>query len=169
VSVQSSEYTSIDVNAVVPDLDKKLPPGVRPYGDLPVTVEVDNSAVRTRVLRFLSSVPMNLLILAVIWLLRRVALTTVSPGLASPDPFIKANVRRLRIMATLILITPIVSFWSQVAVWELVDSSLPGKILWMSYDASGLPLQMGTAFLLFILAEVFAAGVRLREDVEGLV
>jgi len=96
-------------------------------------------------------------------------LTTVGPGLSSGDPFIKANVRRLRIMAGLIAILPIVSFWSQVAVWELVDGSLPGKILWMSYDASGLPVQFGTALLLFILAEVFAAGVRLREDVEGLV
>ena len=32
-----------------------------------------------------------------------------------------------------------------------------------------LPLQLGGAAVLFILADVFLAGVRLREDVEGLV
>jgi hypothetical protein len=168
-SVQSFAYTSIDVNAVVPDLQQKLPPGVRPYGELPVTVDFDNSSLRARILRFLSSVPMDLLIVGVIWLLRRVALTTVAPGISAGDPFIKANVWRLRIVAGLILITPIVSFWSQVAVWELIDSSLPGGLLLMWYDASMMPVQFGTGVLLFVISEVFAAGVRLREDVEGLV
>ena len=168
-SVQSSVYTSIDLNAVVPALQEKLPPGVRPYGELPVTVDFDDSTLRARVLRMLSSVPMDLLVVAVIWLLRGVVLTTVAPGISSGDPFVKANVWRLRIMAGLILITPILSFWSQVAVWELIDSSLPRHLLLMWYDASLMPVQFATGALLFVLAEVFAAGVRLREDVEGLV
>ena len=138
-------------------------------GELPVSVTFDNSTLRSQVLNFLSSIPMDLLVVALIWLLRRIVLTTVSPGLSSGDPFIKANVWRLRIMASLVLVMPLVSFWSEVAVWELVSPSASKDLLWMSYDASLLPLQLGSAVVLFILADVFSAGVRLRDDVEGLV
>jgi len=168
-SVKPVADATVDVKTLVPDLQQKLPQGMTAHGELPVSVAFDNSTLRSQVLNFLSSIPMDLLVVALIWLLRRIVLTTVSPGLSSGDPFIKANVWRLRIMASLVLVMPLVSFWSEVAVWELVSPSVSKDLLWMSYDASLLPLQLGSAVVLFILADVFSAGVRLRDDVEGLV
>jgi len=168
-SVKPVADATVDVKTLVPDLQQKLPQGMTARGELPVSVAFDNSTLRSQVLNFLSSIPMDLLVVALIWLLRRIVLTTVSPGLSSGDPFIKANVWRLRIMASLVLVMPLVSFWSEVAVWELVSPSASKDLLWMSYDASLLPLQLGGAVVLFILADVFSAGVRLRDDVEGLV
>ena len=168
-SVKPVADATVDVKTLVPDLQQKLPQGMTAHGELPVSVAFDNSTLRSQVLNFLSSIPMDLLVVALIWLLRRIVLTTVSPGLSSGDPFIKANVWRLRIMASLVLVMPLVSFWSEVAVWELVSPSASKDLLWMSYDASLLPLQLGGAVVLFILADVFSAGVRLRDDVEGLV
>jgi len=169
VSAQPVAYATVDVGTVVPDLQQRLPKGITAQGNLPVAVVFDNSTFRSKLLNFLSSIPMDVLFVALIWLLRRIVLTTVAPGFSSGDPFIKANVRRLRIMASLLMITPLVGFWSEVAVWELVSPAVDRKLLWMTYDASLWPIQLGAAVMLFILADVFSAGVRLREDVEGLV
>jgi len=51
---------------------------------------------------------------------------------------------------------------------ELVSGTLH-EFSMFSWDATGMFVAFGMGFALAVLAEVFAAGIRLREDVEGLV
>ena len=103
-----------------------------------------------------------------VWLLRRIVLSTIgSAGLRNGDPFVKANVRRLQLIGTFLMLMPLVSVGCQIAAAELVlDSAVKDSAI-LPFDVNFVWLWMGG--LVLILSEVFAAGVRLREDVEGLV
>lgn len=89
--------------------------------------------------------------------------------IASGDPFVAANVRRLRRLAALLLIGPIVVFF--------VDLPVNGALL-SSVDLGGLDpatfLEPAwpafvAGMVVALLAEAFKAGSRLRDDVDGLV
>jgi len=102
------------------------------------------------------------LVVAILWLLRGL-LRSVRDG----DPFTEANARRLRSLALVVLIgVPVAGFLSSVFASELATSA--------ALNGPGTRLTLpGNAFLgglaLFVLAEVFAAGVRMRADLEGTV
>ena len=97
-----------------------------------------------------------------VWLLRGL-LTSVRDG----DPFTAGNVRRLRLMAFVILIgVPLAAFVGSLFASELATSA--------GLDSPGVQLAMpGNAFLgglaVLVLSEVFAQGVRMRDDLEGTV
>jgi hypothetical protein len=161
-------YTVANADLMTPDLQDKMPPGVRVYGSLPVYVDVDRSTFGNKILSRLSAVPVDLMILAMVWLFRRVALTAVGSQGAPGNPFVWANVRRLRIIATLVALVPVVDTWSRIAELTLVTQTLH-EFSMLEWDSNGLALGFAMAFVLAVLAEVFAAGIRLQEDVEGLV
>jgi len=161
-------YTLANGSLMVPDLQEKMPSGVRAEGSLPVYVTVDRSTFKSRALTRLSALPLDLLFVVMIWLFRRVALSAVGTREAPGDPFVWANVRRLRIIAGLICVAPAVHAWSGIAEMELVSGTLH-EFSMFSWDATGMFVAFGMGFALAVLAEVFAAGIRLREDVEGLV
>ena len=85
----------------------------------------------------------------------------------SGDPFVAENVRRLRIIGWLVAVSPILLVIAQFARSELVARSTVADLALESIHVAFLPILVGG--LLLVLAEVFAAGVRLREDTEGLV
>jgi Protein of unknown function (DUF2975) len=153
---------------MVRDLQSKMPVGVQLEGSLPVFVNVDRSTVASKVLSRLTVVPMDLLILAIIWLFRRLALTAIGTREAPANPFIWGNVRRLRIIATLVMALPVIDAWSGLARTELVSGTLKEFTMYSWYLPNFL-FPFGLGLMLAVLAEVFAAGIRLREDVEGLV
>jgi len=161
-------YTFANADLMVPDLQEKMPSGVRAEGSLPVYVTVDRSTLGSKILTRLSALPLDVLLLSVIWLCRRVALSAIGTPEVPGNPFVWANVRRLRIIATLIMVAPVVEMWSGVAEMELVSRTL-NEFSMFSWDASWMFPAFGIGLMLFVLAEVFAAGIRLREDVEGLV
>ncbi|HET9943314.1 MAG TPA: DUF2975 domain-containing protein [Terriglobia bacterium] len=161
-------YTVANADLMTPGLQDKMPAGVRVYGSLPVYVDVDRSTLGNKILSRLSAVPVDLLILAIVWLFRRVALTAVGTHGAPGNPFIWANVRRLRIIAALLVLWPVVGTWSSVAELTLVSQTL-NEFSMLEWDTNGLALGFGMGFVLAVLAEVFAAGIRLQEEVEGLV
>ena len=168
ISSDSRVYTLANADLMTPDLQEKMPPGVRVYGSLPVYVDVDRSTFRSKLLTRLAAVPMDLLFLAIVWLFRRVALTAVGTREAPANPFVWANVRRMRIIAALFLLAPVIEMWSGIAEWEMVSWTLKEFSMY-TWDLSGTSLWFSTAFVLAVIAEVFAAGIRLQEDVEGLV
>jgi hypothetical protein len=105
------------------------------------------------------------LFIAGLWLLRGIA-RSVREG----DPFNAANVRRLRgIGFLLVLGVPAVELLDYSLRLQLFNSLPPslGNISTAGWSVPGNELLAGLG--VFILAEVFAHGVRLREDVEGTV
>jgi hypothetical protein len=161
-------YAIANADLMAPDLQTRMPPGVRVYGSLPVYVDVDRSSLQYKILSRLSTVPLDLLILAVVWLFRRIALSAVGTQEAPANPFVWANVRRLRIIAVLIILAPVVNLWAGVAELVLVSPSLDGSSVF-EWDTNGLVLGAAMGIILAVVAEVFAAGIRLQQDVEGLV
>lgn len=153
---------SVDAS-VAPDHLKSLPPGIRVRGDAQVTAEVEHPTSAQLLLSAGTWVGPLALLIAALWLLRRLA-QSVKAG----EPFGPPNVRRLRTLGFLLLLGyPSV----QIANWALMlalgntaplsDLSTPG----LSIQAA--PLLAGLGAL--VLAEVFAHGVRLREDVDATI
>lgn len=104
------------------------------------------------------------LAVAFLWLVRRL-LISVREG----DPFTAANVRRLRAIGFVLIIGLPLSTYigEQLEMW-LARSSTVGEIghFVVTSNIEDVPV---IGLLVFVLAEVFAHGVRLREDVEGTV
>jgi hypothetical protein len=103
--------------------------------------------------------------LAVGWHLRKIALS-VRHG----DPFTADNVRRLRILAVLMLVTPVLT----VAYTYVWNGILEGVAGWPGSGALDLNLSAIVSNLLptfgfFVLGEIFQHGVRLREDFEATI
>jgi hypothetical protein len=139
-----------------------LPSGALSPDHLDVIVRVsDATASQIRWVAARDLAP-GVLIVAALWLLRRL-LVSVRDGV----PFSEANVRRLRILGLIILIgVPLATLGASWCASELAGTAhLP---------SAGIQLSMpGGAFVgglgVFVLAEVFAAGVHLRDDLEGTV
>jgi hypothetical protein len=139
-----------------------LPEGTLSPDDIDVTVRVRDATreqLRWAGARDLAPVAV---VVAAIWLLRGL-LKSVRDG----DPFTGANVRRLRALALVVLIgVPLSAFVGSHFAAELATSA--------GLDSPGTELTMpGNALLgglaTFVLAEVFAVGVRLRDDLEGTI
>jgi len=109
-----------------------------------------------------------MLLFVVLALVASRLLLGVARGLRTGDPFTTANARRLTSLAVLLVLGGAFLPWFQAIAHEgVLDPLLPGGPrnpvrevqLWSSI----------TGMLVLFLAEVFARGARLREDVEGLV
>jgi hypothetical protein len=130
--------------------------------DVDVAVRIRDATDEQHRLALGRDLPSGLLVLAALWLLRQV-LRSVRDG----DPFNEDNVRRLRALAFVVLVgVPVALFVSSVFASELASNA--------GLDSSGAQFSLpGNAVLgglaLFVLAEVFASGVRLRDDLEGTV
>jgi hypothetical protein len=102
------------------------------------------------------------LAVAVLWLLR-LLLRSVRDG----DPFTDANVRRLRMIGFLLVVgAPVVGLVMSACDQWLASSSSTG-FLGTSFAVPGAGPIAGLG--VFVLAEVFAHGARLRADVEGTI
>jgi hypothetical protein len=149
-----------------------LPPGAQ-SSFLGVGSVINASERGAKILLRLTTVPGDLLLLAVVWILRNMVLSMWRTSTDSPTPFIRANVRRLRWIAGLIGILWLYHL-SLPAITDLISAytvlNSVGRIReytpWFALD-SWAPL--GVMVLLLILAQVFSHGVRLESDVEGLV
>lgn len=77
------------------------------------------------------------------------------------DPFVAANVRRLRFVAWLVLAHAVVAL-ARVPVALVIQNDLGVDHAFASADG----FQIGFAIVLFALAEIWQRGVALREDQE---
>jgi len=139
-----------------------LPRGALPPDDFDVIVRVrDASASQIRWVAARDLAP-GLLVVAALWLLRQL-LVSVRDG----DPFTDANVRRLRVLGLILLAgVPLATLLASWCASELAGSAhLPSAGIQLSIPGGVVLGGLGT----FVLAEVFAAGVRLRADLEGTV
>ena len=165
---QDSSRLSVPAGVAVSDVE--LPPTLEIAGPLPVTVDVVGPSMAQRVIATVPALAWWALTLAVLWLVRGVARSA-----ARGDPFRASNVDRLRGLGALFLLGfPLSSiierycmdrFFSD-GVWTV--GSLPqGGIVTDSPVVSGAAIM--AAVSLFALAEVFAFGAKLREDVDATI
>jgi hypothetical protein len=148
---------------VAPDALASLPANIKPTDNIPVTVTIDHASPTQLFLRLAITLLPGLLIVALLWQLWGL-LRSARHG----DPFTGANVWRLRQFGWLLLLGwPLVAYLT-MALKELLAMTLPAN------DTEGLfappvggALIFGLAVL--VLAEVFAHGLRLREDVDGTI
>jgi hypothetical protein len=148
---------------VPPDALTALPANIKPTDNIPVTVTIDHASPSQLFLRLAMTLLPGLLLVALLW-----QLWGLLRSARQSDPFTGANVRRLRQFGWLLLLGwPLVAYLT-MALKEILAMTLPAN------DTEGLfappiggALLFGLAVL--VLAEVFAHGLRLREDVEGTI
>ena len=150
-------HVEVDVN----ELDA-LPAGVISPEDVPVTLKIEDATSEQVLYSVGRDLSIAALVAAVLWLLRLIVLS-VRRG----DPFAAANVRRLRIIGLLLIAgVPIANLITSAFEMALASST--------GVESSGVAIVVpGPALMaglgVLVLAEVFAHGVRLREDVEGTI
>jgi hypothetical protein len=150
---------------VSPEQLASLPPDVTPTNDIPVTQTITDASPLQTLLRLASDLVPLLVYVPALWLLRGLV-GSVRQG----DPFSAANVRRLRTLGLLILLGwPVAAFCSNL-LQQLLAQTLPGAhSLGGAIVPSHLDITVLAGLGVLLLAEVFAHGVGLREDVEGTI
>jgi hypothetical protein len=154
-----------NVSVTLPALHR-VPPGVKLSSDLDGRLEPrDPTAKQVLLVGALELIAWPLLV-AGLWLLRGVALS-VKDG----DPFGAANVRRLRGIGMLLLLgVPLVAIVNGFLRQAMFDTLHLSDATGIAAKGIHFPLEAFAAALgAFVLAEVFAHGVRLREDVDATV
>ena len=161
-AVRGNHTITLD-RVVAPEQLSSLPANIKPTNNIPVTVTINDARPAQLFLGLAITLLPGLLIVAALWQLWGL-LRSARHG----DPFTTANVWRLRQFGWLLLLGwPLVAYLT-MALKEALATTLPAN------DTAGLfappiggALLFGLAVL--VLAEVFAHGLRLREDVEGTI
>jgi hypothetical protein len=154
---EAAIHTVVDADRVA-----DLPEGAIAPDEIDVIVRIRDAT--TAQLRWSTwrDLPEGMVVLAILWLVRGL-LKSVRDG----DPFLMANVNRLRAIAAVVLVgVPLAHYLKSVFAQELAATaglaapptalSLPGNVL-----LGGLAI--------LVLSEVFAEGIRLRDDLEGTI
>jgi hypothetical protein len=143
-----------------------LPAGVHPHGTPVVDVEIPDPTTAQMLARSVMDVAPLALIVAGLWL-GRGFLSSVREG----DPFGGANVQRLRALGFILLVgAPLVELLRAALRQGLLEDLPPHPSVDLGVPGFSLPGNAMVAGLVaFILAEVFAFGLRLREDVEATI
>lgn len=131
------------------------------YGE----VRIDDPTFAEAVLGAIVAIGQLPVAVAALWLLRRLLAAT-----RRGDPFQAASVRRLRLLGGVLvvgsLVVALVDWIARAELWERLPPS-GGEV---GVAGFALPLEIVLAGLLaYVLAEVFARGVALREDVEATI
>ena len=147
-----------------------LPKGVYPTGEQRTTIRIDVPDRREQRLAFVIDLLPLLLWIAALWLIFRIA-----RSLRYGDPFIVANVRRLRGIAVLLIVGVAAVYFATNALQDelLAPYTRPAS----AFDAPGLRPPDGDfpgyallcGFGILALAQVFAYGTHLREDVAATI
>lgn len=169
-----TKYISVDPS----DLRFEFPADIHPMF-LGVFADLTRIDARGKLFLRLMTLPEDLFLLALVWLVRGMILSAWARQSGEVTPFIQDNVRRLRWIA---------GFLAALWVYHLF---LPTFTNELSFYAGATPNALNNfaqnkgigqffawylsngylavSLLLLILAQVFSHGVRLQKDVEGLV
>jgi hypothetical protein len=146
-----------------PEHLRGLPPSVH-LNDWPnVDVEISDPSIEVMVLRSAVDLPPLALLIGVLWLLRGLV-GSVRAG----EPFGEANVRRLRMLGAVLVAGGLAAAFVQsvLRLW-LFNALPPSNLAGRGFEFPGGAVLAGLGA--YILAEAFAYGLRLREDVEGTI
>ena len=167
--LQDSQTLTVPASAAVEEV--QLPEAFEIAGSLPVNVDIVEPSLTQRVIATVPIFVWWALALVVLWLLRRVARSA-----AKRDPFQASNVARLRWLGALFLLGfPLATILDGYFRDLLFSADVwTGGPLPPGGMATGFQLVVSVpaimaAVCLFALAEVFAYGARLREDVDATI
>jgi len=166
--LQDSGTMSIPASFYVDDVP--LPETWEGAGPVPVTVDVHDPSLKQRVIAAVPVLVRWTLVAVVLWLLRGVARTA-----AKGEPFRSSNLIRLRWLGAIFLLGfPLATIVERsFTEWFFSADVWTGGPLPPGEISTGAPLVSVPAILaavsLFALAEVFAYGARLREDVDATI
>src|SRR4051794_22081812 len=147
---------------VPPDQLSGLPPATEFAGWPDVRYHLVDPSAGQRVMYVLQQLAPLLLVIPGLWLLRGF-LRSVLAG----EPFGSENARRLRIIALLLLVgAPFVAL-AQYMLRNALFNDLHVDLASKGYAVPGAAMVAGLG--VYVLAEVFAYGMRLREDVEATI
>jgi len=159
------------------DLRLQLPAGMKPTF-MGVLAEIRPTDARAKLFLRLMTVPEDIFLLALLWLVRGMVLSAWAGQAGEVTPFIRDNVRGLRWIAGLLAALWVYHLFLPTLTDELsayagatpnalnnfAQVGVAEVIPW--YLTNG---YLAVALLLLILAQVFSYGFRLQKDVEGLV
>ena len=157
---------SLEITTWPGQLAEPLPPGFDLVEHVPIQLTLKKPTPAQLLLSVAIGLLPLLLVAAVLWLLRGLA-RSVRHG----DPFGPANGRRLRRLGLLFLL----GYPVMVTITRLLQDWLVTTLPMLPLGGIGTTLDVINIFALlaglgmFLLAEVFAHGLRLREDVEGTI
>jgi hypothetical protein len=166
--LQDSQTLTVSASAAVEDV--RLPEAFEIAGPLPVNVDVVDPSLVQRVIATVPALVWWALAIVVVWLLRGVARSA-----AGGDPFRRSNVIKLRSLGALFLLGfPLATIVEgSFTDWFFSAGVWTGGPLPTGGIVTEFPVISGPAILaavsLFALAEVFAYGARLREDVDATI
>jgi len=140
----------------------ELPSGLEAAQPIPVIVNVQDPAASQLALSIILDLIPLVIGIAVLLILRAIV-GSIKDG----DPFGRANVGRLRKLGIILVAFPVVAIVMSVLLGGILDSTPNGGLLNNSFRLDLGPVAAGLGVL--VLAEVFAHGVRMREDIEGTV
>ena len=161
----------LTVPASVPVTDVRLPETFEVGGPLPVNVDVVDPSLAQRLIATAPVLAWWALALVVLWLVRGLARSA-----AHGDPFDGSNVTRLRWLGVLFLLgfplaVTVGGYFNGLLfdpdVWT--GGPLPSEGVNTSFPVVVSAPAILAAVCLFALAEVFAYGARLREDVDATI
>jgi Protein of unknown function (DUF2975) len=166
---QDAGTMSIPVSFSI-DQTGRVPQDVEIAGTLSTTVDVHDPSLQQRVIAAVPVFVWWTLVVVVLWLLRRVVRAA-----AKGNPFQSTNVTTLRWLGAIFLVGfPLATFIERsFTEWFFSAGVWTGGRLPPGGLAPTAPLLSGPAILaavtVFALAEVFAYGARLREDVDATI
>ena len=164
------DASRLSVPAETPAQGVRLPETFEIAGTLPVTADLIDPNVGQRVIATVPTLVWWALAVAVLWLLRGVARSA-----ADGDPFRASNALRLRWLGMLFLLgfpfaTIVGGYFTEwlfsAGIWT--SGPLPPGGIATGFSVVSAPAILA-AVSLFALAEVFAYGARLREDVDATI
>ena len=157
---------TLRVQAALNPESLRIPPGVEFTGWPDVQLKVPDPTTKQMALRSLLDIGPLVLGVGVLFYLRGIA-RSVKDG----DPFGEANVARLRRIGALLVFGGLLIAFLNSSLRTALFNALPpnryGDIGNEGFAVPGGALLGGLAA--FVLAEVFAYGLTLREDVEGTI
>ena len=164
-------YEYIEVRPSELQLQRPLPAGAQPTF-VGVAAAINPTDARGKLFLRLMTLPEDLFFLILVWLVRSTVLSAWAGQSGEITPFIRDNVRRLRWIAGLLAALWVYhvylpTFTDELSFYSALNDFGPvigEDIPWYLTNGS-----LAVALLLLILAQVFAYGVRLQKDVEGLV
>jgi hypothetical protein len=153
---------SVDA-ALAPGQLRSLPNGIKVHEDVRLSAEVVDPTSAQLLLAAGTQVGPLALLVASLSLLRALA-----RSVREREPFGEANVRRLRALGFLLVVgSPVVAAVNWALRLALGNTSPLSDLSTAGLSIEAAPLIAGLGA--FVLAEVFAHGVRLREDVEATI